>query len=129
MLRNTAIVLAGLFLALAGPLGQAAAAQSTADVIAAAIADPHRPDSDRKRCRPQVPAGAGVRRREAWRPRFGFHPRGRPRHAPVLQIVGAKGRVYAAVLEKLLNMPRTDDRRTPLLPIPPIPMSPCCANR
>ena len=110
MLRNTAIVLAGLFLALAGPLGQAAAAQSTADVIAAAIADPHRPDSDRKqdadRKSQQVLEFAGVKPGDRV---ADFIPGGGYVTRLFSKIVGAKGRVYAVVPEELFNMRKDAD--------------------
>jgi predicted methyltransferase len=48
MFRYPAIIAVSLFLAVASPLSQVHAAQSEHDVIAAAIADPARPDSDRK---------------------------------------------------------------------------------
>ena len=48
MFRYPTIVVVSLFLALASPLTQVHAAQSAHDAIAAAIADPARPDADRK---------------------------------------------------------------------------------
>lgn len=102
MQRHAVILFAGLFLVLAGPIGQAAAAQSAADAIAAAIADPHRPDSDTKqdpnRKSQQVLEFTGVKPGDSV---ADFIPGGGYVTRLFSKIVGDEGHVYAVVPEEL----------------------------
>ncbi len=110
MFRNPAVVVVSFFLALMTPLTQASAAQSVHDVIAAAIADPARPDSDRKqdanRKSLEVLEFAGVKPGDRV---ADFIPGGGYVTRLFSKIVGQNGHVYAVVPEELIKMRDTAD--------------------
>ena len=110
MFRYPAIVIASMFLAVASPLTQVNAAQSVHDVIAAAIADPARPDSDRKqdanRKSLEVLEFAGVKPGDRV---ADFIPGGGYVTRLFSKIVGQNGHVYAVVPEELIKMRDTAD--------------------
>jgi predicted methyltransferase len=102
MFRYPAVVVVSLFLAVASPFSQVQAAQSVHDVIAAAIADPARPDADKKqdanRKSLEVLEFAGVKPGDKvadFIPGKGYVTR------LFSKIVGKDGHVYAVVPDEL----------------------------
>jgi predicted methyltransferase len=95
-------MLAGFILALATPIGQASAAQDIKDVISAAIANPTRPDSDRKqdpdRKSLEVLTFSGVKPGDSV---ADFIPGGGYVTRLFSKIVGKDGNVYAVVPQEL----------------------------
>ena len=101
-----------LFLAAITLFGQAAAAQTTHDVIAAAVADPARPDSDRQQDANRKPLEvlefAGVKPGDRV---ADFIPGGGYVTRLFSKIVGPKGHVYAVVPEELFAMKADADAK------------------
>ena len=102
MFRYKTVILASLLLTVLTPIGQAGAGQDIKDVISAAIANPARPDSDRKqdpdRKSLEVLTFAGVKpgdRVADFIPGRGYVTR------LFSKIVGKDGHVYAIVPEEL----------------------------
>jgi predicted methyltransferase len=102
MFRYPAVVVVSLFLVVASPFSQVQAAQSVHDVIAAAIADPARPDADKKqdanRKSLEVLEFAGVKPGDKvadFIPGKGYVTR------LFSKIVGKDGHVYAVVPDEL----------------------------
>jgi len=110
MFRYPGIVVVSIFLAVMSPLSQVSAAQSTHDVISAAIADSARPDSDRKqdanRKSLEVLEFTGVKPGDRV---ADFIPGGGYVTRLFSKIVGRDGHVYAVVPEELIKMRDTAD--------------------
>lgn len=110
MTRYPLVIATTLFLSLLVSLNQAGAASSTHDVIAAAIADAARPDSDRKqdanRKSQAVLEFTGVKPGDKV---ADFIPGGGYVTRLLSKIVGENGHVYAVVPEELFKLRDTAD--------------------